>query len=96
MKILSLILLVGYSSTCLAGASGYIHQGKTVYLFKDGAPVEQQPDFESKASRGPASVGSGMILFFTEDEVARCYYWAPKAGKKPDKNIHCLKKSELK
>ena len=96
MKIVSLIFLIGYCSLSFAASSGYIHQGKTVYLYKDGAIVEQKPDFENKPSRGPASVGSGMILFFTEDEVARCYYWAPKAGKKPNKNIHCLKKSELK
>lgn len=78
-----------------AGSSGYIHQGVTYYLFKDGKTVDQKP-IEKTISRGPASISGGKVLFFTEDEVARCYYWEPKNGKKPEKNIHCLKKSELK
>lgn len=96
MKYISLILLIAYSSSTLGGASGYVYQGKTYYLFKDGVAVDQNINLKSKTSRGPASVSATKVLFFTEDEVARCYYWAPDSGSKPDKNIHCLKKSELK
>ena len=96
MKFISLILLIGYSSLAISGSSGYIYQGKTVFLFKDGVAVENKPIFDSNDSREPASISSGMVLYFTEDEVARCYYWAPQAGAKAEKNIQCLKKSDLK
>lgn len=90
MKLLCLLISLAFNTVAFAGASGYVHQGTTVYLYKDGKVVPQ------KISRGPASTSAGKILFFTEDEFARCYYWEPKDEKKPEKNIHCIKKSELK
>ena len=83
------------SFNVFAGSYGYIFQGKTTYLFKDGKKIENQVDV-SQISRGPASLSPAMTLFFTEDEYVRCYYWSPKFDKKPSKNIHCIKLSELK
>ena len=79
-----------------AGSTGYIFEGKTYYLFKDGENVNELPDL----NRVPASVNdderdtNSLVLYFTEDDMARCYYWAPKSKSKAPavkKNIHCIR-----
>lgn len=95
MKVLLCLATFAISIIAQAGSHGYVHQGKTVYLFKNGKRVEAAKEVR-EISRTPASSNLGMILFFTEDEFARCYYWAPKSGESEKKNIHCFKLSEIK
>jgi hypothetical protein len=104
MKTLMSVFLILFSFTSIAGSTGYIYEGKTYFLYKDGVELNESPiEKKSVGSRAPASVLSSektndsMILYFTEDEVARCYYWAPKkqGPKKQSKNIHCMPKSKL-
>ena len=97
--------MIVFSLSSVAGSTGYIYEGKTYFLFKDGVELNETPitDKKPSLSRGPASVvksesvKDSMILYFTEDEVARCYYWAPKkqGPKKASKNIHCMPKPNL-
>ncbi len=91
----SFILLVLSISTVYAGGTGYILNGETIYLYKDGVKIESRKK-NSSTSRSPASLATQPVLFFSEDELARCYFWSMKDSEKPKKNIYCIKKSELK
>ena len=98
MKKLIFCFLALLTVNSFGAAAGYIFEGKTYYLFKEGVKINEAPDLgRSIASKSTNS----MILYFTEDDIARCYYWAPKGHhkkkklKKYQKNIHCVKKSEL-
>lgn len=96
-KIVLIFTLALLPIIVFAGSTGYIFEGKTYYLFKNGETVNELPDL----NRVPASVNNderdnnSMVLYFTEDDIARCYYWAPKSKSKTHKdkkNIHCIKK----
>jgi len=93
-----------YALSVIAGSTGYVYEGKTYYIFKDGKEVNESPLGEN--SRSPASINTNkknnntMILYFTEDNLVRCYFWDKKYRKnkkhQKDSNIHCLKLSDLK
>lgn len=102
MKILMAICLIIFSFSSIAGSTGYIFEGKTYFLFKDGIELNETP-ITSSLGREPASLAKNestkesMILYFTEDDVARCYYWAPKKldpTARASKNIHCMPKTK--
>lgn len=103
-KNLFLVILLALISTfAMGGSSGYVYEGRTYYIHKDGKELNETP-MQRQVGRSPASIGTkksnSMILYFTEDDYVRCYYWDKKARKrsrkKRDSNIHCLKLSELK
>jgi hypothetical protein len=103
MKTLMAICLIIFSFSSFAGSTGYIFEGKTYFLFKDGIELNETP-MTNSIGREPASLGinapskDSMILYFTEDDVARCYFWAPKKvdpSERASKNIHCMPKSKL-
>lgn len=98
-----ILFLIAISTLAFGGSSGYVFEGKTYYIYKDGKELNETP--MQNSGRSPASVGStnksqSMILYFTEDELVRCYYWDKKSRKrsrkKRDSNIHCIKLSDLK
>lgn len=86
----NMICLFFITSAALAGQSGYILNGKVVITHKDGQalPVEAAPEATvQKGKRGPASASKvSGILFFDEDDLARCYWLTNQA------NLHCIKK----
>lgn len=99
-------IVLTFSTHVLGGSTGYVYQGKTYYLYKNGETVEAQSAVE--VNRSPAAEGeeieissSGMRLYFSEDELVRCYYWdkkqsASKRKKSKNSNIHCFKLTDLK
>lgn len=93
---LCLILLLTLSiSAAQAGATGYMYRGKTVYLYKDGVKVQGENE-DISTSRGLAKSTNDPVLYFSEDELARCYFRSASYSSKSKRNIHCIKKSEIK
>lgn len=103
-KKLFLISCLLVTQSLLAGSTGFVYQGKTYYLFKDGLAIDEEPEY-IQAGRTPASLNdqSSMRLYFTEDDLVRCYYWDKSQGKQSlskdknkESNIHCFKLTDLK
>ena len=82
-----MFVLTFLSTNLFAASSGYIYQGETYYLYKDGVKVQDFyiPRYDEDTHQ--------KALFFSEDDFVRCYYWdTEEQNKKSDKNIHCIKK----
>lgn len=104
-NVILILILTIFALSAKAGSIGFLYQGKTYYQYKDGKKLDESP-FNKKNGRSPASVEAvesdkdSLILYFVEDEYARCYYWGDKdqtfAGAKKESNIHCFKINDLK
>lgn len=101
---LLILMLVFISFSSMGGSTGFVFEGKTYYQYKDGVAVNETPI--NNLDRAPASLeedkADSMILYFTEDDLVRCYYWdkkdnrRTKSKKKRNSNIHCLKLKDIK
>ena len=78
-----------------AAGAGYISEGRVTYIYKDGVEVDNTK-VSLELNRGPANLAKKRALFFTEDDLARCYFWLTEDGKKPKKDLHCVRKPEIK
>lgn len=78
---LFMAISLGGAVALAAGQAGYLMNGKTVIVYKDGEKVGEWPETADnqgkKPKRMPASVAkmaAPNVLYFAEDDLARCYY----------------------
>ena len=87
----AMICLFFVTPFALAGQSGYLLNGKVVITHKDGLALASDPDpatkTEPRGQRSPAAaIKVQGVLFFDEDDLARCYWLANQAS------LQCVKK----
>jgi len=103
-KIVAAIVLLtsAYGSTGMCGESGYVYQGKSFVVYKDGEKIGEWPNnspVSDSKNRKPANVAkvtiNDYILVFEDDGVVRCYGWGfNNGGISPDTRAapFCVKK----
>ena len=97
MRLMYLVLLSSIPTGVFAGQSGYIKNGKTYIVYKDGEKVGEYPaNLSVKETRKPASstqgYGGEVLLRFEEDEFARCYIAARRPGYEVHEPLFCIPK----
>lgn len=73
--IAALTLILGFGAQTLAGESGYLRNGQSIAVFRDGKKVGEWPKDEDKKERTPSSVrwSNSDDILWEDDGPIRCY-----------------------